>query len=257
MIALLSPAKSLDMDSPCQEVNATQPELLDQSQYLIGKLKKLTAGQIGEMMKISPDLAGLNHNRFQQWSTPFTDKNSKPALLAFRGNVYQGLAAQRFDGKDLAYAQEHVRILSGLYGLLKPLDLMQAYRLEMGTRWKVTPKQTNLYKYWGNTITDKINEASGDEPIINLASNEYFKAINKKELKGEIITCHFQDLKNGEYKSIMTYAKLGRGYMTHFMVKNKIEKAEDLKNFNLKNYGYNDQLSSKNDWVFTRDEVEL
>lgn len=257
MIALLSPAKSLDMDSPCQSVKATQPELLDRSQYLIGKLKKLSAGQIGKMMHINPDLAGLNHNRFQEWSTPFTEKNAKPALLAFRGDVYRGLASHEFDDKDLAFAQDHVRILSGLYGLLKPLDLMQAYRLEMGTRWAVTPKQTNLYKYWGDTITDKINAAVGDEPIINLASQEYLKAVNKKELKSEMITCHFQDLKNGEYKSLMTYAKLGRGYMTHFMVKNKIQKAEDLKDFNLKKYGYNDKLSSKNEWVFTRDEVEL
>ena len=257
MIALLSPAKTLDMDSPCQAVTSTQPDLLDRSEYLMGKLKKLSAEQIGKMMKVNPDIAGLNHNRFQSWSTPFTQKNAKPALLAFRGEVYRGLASHEFNEADLAYAQNHVRILSGLYGLLKPLDLMQAYRLEMGARWAVTPKQTNLYQYWGNTITDKLNEAVGDDPIINLSSIEYFKSINKKELKSKVITCHFQDLKDGEYKSLMTYAKRGRGYMVSFMVKNKIQNPEDLKNFNLKKYSYNDKLSAENEWVFTRDEVEL
>lgn len=255
MIALLSPAKSLDMDSPCQTDQHSQPELLDHSEYLVGKLKKLSARQIGKMMSVNPDIAGLNHDRFQQWSTPFTLKNAKPAMLAFRGDVYRGLASHEFDEKDLAFAQNHVRILSGLYGLLKPLDLMQAYRLEMGTRWAVTPRQTNLYKYWGNIIADKVNEVAGDGPVINLASNEYFKSV--KALKNPVITCHFKDLKNGEYKSLMTYAKLGRGYMTHFLVKNKITKAEDLKNFNLKKYGYNDKLSTADEWVFTRDEVEL
>ena len=257
MIILLSPAKSLDYDIESFSGEATQPVFLKEAAYLTAKLKKFSAAKIGRMMSINPNLAGLNHQRYQEWEAPFTNENAKPAILVFRGDVYRGLSAGEFEEADLKFAQGQVRILSGLYGLLKPLDLMQPYRLEMGTRWAVTPSKSNLYKFWGNTITDEINTSEGSDVIINLASNEYFKAVNKKELKGRIITCHFRDLKNGEYKPLMTYAKLGRGYMTKFIVKNRITNPEDIKAFDLKNYMFNSSLSTENDWVFTRDVVEL
>lgn len=257
MITLLSPAKSLDFDMPAQTEKHSQPELLDNAVYLNAKLRKLSAGQIQKLMSVNGDIASLNHQRFAEWGVPFTMKNAKQAILAFRGDVYRGLDAVNWKESDLEFAQDHIRILSGLYGVLKPLDLMQPYRLEMGTRFKVTPKLTNLYKYWDHTITDTIVEQMDDDTIINLASNEYFKSFKAKDLNKRVITCHFKDLKDGEYKSLMTYAKLGRGYMGRYIVQNRINTAEDLKNFNLKKYGYNESLSDKDNWVFTRDEVEL
>jgi uncharacterized protein len=257
MITLLSPAKTLDFESAAQTKTHTQPEFLENSEYLINKLRKLSARQIGKMMSINTELADLNQARFNSWSLPFNLKNAKQAMLAFRGDVYRGLNATEFNEADLQFAQKHVRILSGLYGLLRPLDLMQPYRLEMGTRWAVTPKTKNLYAYWDSAITEHLVTSLDEPVVINLASNEYFKAVKPKLLGARIITCQFQDFKNGEYKSLMTYAKLGRGYMTNFIIKNKINKAEDLKGFNLKKYTYNDKFSSENEWVFTREEVEL
>jgi cytoplasmic iron level regulating protein YaaA (DUF328/UPF0246 family) len=257
MITLLSPAKSLDFESPAQTKEFSQPEMLEDSAYLNNKLRKLSAGQIQKLMGVNADIATLNHERFNTWQLPFTDKNAKQAILAFRGDVYRGLDAPNWNEDDLKFAQEHVRILSGLYGLLKPLDLMQAYRLEMGTRFKVTPKVTNLYKFWGNKITDKLLTHLDDDVIINLASNEYFKSIKTADINKRIITCHFKDLKNGEYKSLMTYAKLGRGYMTRYIVQNRINDPEEIKGFNLKKYSFNAPMSQENEWVFTRDEVEL
>ena len=257
MITLLSPAKSLNFEDQPQTSTHSQPELLDNSAYLNNKLRKLSARQIQELMGVNADIATLNHQRFNTWEMPFDLHNAKQAILAFRGDVYRGLDATNWGEEDLKFAQDHVRILSGLYGVLKPLDLMQAYRLEMGTRFKVTPKVTNLYKFWGNTIQEKLLEAMDDDVVVNLASNEYFKSVKAKDMGKRIITCHFRDLKNGEYKPVMTYAKLGRGYMTRFIVHNRINNPEDIKGFNLKKYGYNAGLSDENEWVFTRDEVEL
>lgn len=257
MIALLSPAKTLDFNVQEQTKTFTQPRFIEQSEYLIPKLKKLSSTQISKLMKINPDLAELNRQRFADWETPFTPENAKQAILAFRGDVYRGLSADGFSKDDLDFCQDHVRLLSGLYGLLRPLDLIQPYRLEMGLRFKVTETKTNLYKFWGSQISDLLKEDVGEGVILNLASNEYFAAINKKDFEGRIINFHFRDLKNGEYKPLMTYAKLGRGYMTRYLIENRITNPEDLKHFNLKKYSYNDKLSETNEWVFTRDEIEL
>lgn len=256
MIALLSPAKTLDFDVSTP-APSTEPRMVEDSAYLIGKLQKLSARQIGTLMSINPELAALNHDRFAAWHYPFPATEVKPAMLAFRGDVYRGLAADSFSAEDLDFAQEHVRILSGLYGLLRPMDAMLPYRLEMGTRFKVTPSKTNLYKFWEGRIRELLLKDAGDAPLINLASNEYFKALQPKHIKNRIITCHFRQLKNGEYKPLMTYAKHGRGYMTRFIVQNRLTDPEDLKAFNLKQYTFNPRLSAENDWVFTRDVVEL
>lgn len=257
MIALLSPAKTMDFEPQNQTVEFTEPRFLKESEYLIPKLRKLSTRQIEKLMKINPDLAELNRLRFESWHTPFTPQNAKQAILAFRGDVYRGLSAENFNEADLTFAQHKVRLLSGLYGLLRPLDLIQPYRLEMGLRFKVTESKTNLYKFWGSQISDLLKADLAGGMILNLASNEYFAAINKKDFEGRIINFHFRDLKNGEYKPLMTYAKLGRGYMTRYMIENRITNPEDLKNFNLKKYTFNDRLSETNEWVFTRDEIEL
>ncbi len=254
MIILLSPAKSLEFDFDSSEHQTTTPVLLDRADKLAQKLKKYSAKKIGTLMSLSPALSDLNYQRYQDWAVPFND-TAKPALLAFRGDVYRGMGAQTFSKKDLDFAQNHLRILSGLYGVLKPLDLMLPYRLEMGTRMKVTPKVTNLYKYWGDVITDELNkdlEASGSNLIVNVASNEYFKAVNTKKLNGELINCAFKDNKNGEYKAIMTFAKLARGYMSRYLVKNKITDLDGVKAFAEEGYVLNRDLSDGNDLVFTR-----
>ncbi|MCB0761638.1 MAG: peroxide stress protein YaaA [Flavobacteriales bacterium] len=257
MIALISPAKTLDFSPQTQTQEYTLPRFADDAAYLINKLQKLSAAQIGKLMSINNELAQLNYQRFQEWSLPFTAENAKQALLAFRGDVYRGLAADDFSQDDLDFAQEHLRILSGLYGVLRPLDLMQPYRLEMGSRFKVTPTKTNLYKYWDQRIRESLLADAGNEPIINLASQEYFKAVVEKHVPNRIIHCHFRDWKNGQYKSLQTYAKLGRGYMTRYIIKNRINDPEQLKLFNEKNYSFNAGLSNENEWVFTREIVEL
>lgn len=256
MIALLSPAKTLDFDAPAPPAQ-TEPRLLEQSAYLIGKLQKLSAGQVGKLMSINPELAALNHDRFARWQHPYPAGASKAAMLAFRGEVYRGLDADSLSTDDLAFAQDHVRILSGLYGLLRPMDAMLPYRLEMGTRLKVTPKKTNLYKYWDATLRELLEADADGAPLVNLASNEYYKALQPIALTNRVITCHFRQLKNGEYKPLMTYAKHARGLMARFMVQHRITDPEDLKAFNLKQYTFNPRLSDQNDWVFTRDVVEL
>jgi len=255
MIAILSPAKTLDFESALPTEKHTQPDLIDESSYLANKLRKLSARQIKKMMSVSADLADLNHQRYQTWSTPFTPENARQAIYAFKGEAYRGLDAGSYSEDDLDFAQDHLLILSGLYGLLRPLDLMQPYRLEMGTRWAVTPKKRNLYSYWDNRLTEAINaalETHSNQTLINLASNEYFKAIQPAQLKGDLITCHFKDAKGGEYKTIMTFAKQARGLMAQYSIKNKIDRPEGLKEFDLEGYSYNDRLTENNDWVFTR-----
>ena len=256
MIALLSPAKTLDFDAPAPPTQ-TEPRLLEQSAYLVSKLQKLSANQLGQLMGINPDLAALNHDRFARWQYPYPSVAAKAALLAFKGEVYRGLDAGSLDVNDLEFAQNHLRILSGLYGLLRPMDAMLPYRLEMGTRFKVTPKKMNLYTYWGATLRELLEADSSGAPLVNLASNEYYKALQPKQLTNRVITCHFRQQKNGEYKPLMTYAKHARGLMARFLVKHRITDPEDLKAFNLKQYTFNPRLSDQNDWVFTRDVVEL
>jgi cytoplasmic iron level regulating protein YaaA (DUF328/UPF0246 family) len=257
MLLVVSPAKNLDYDSPLATEQFSQPELLEHSQLLIKQCKKLTPADISSLMGISDKLAGLNAARFGEWATPFTQENARQAILAFNGDVYTGLDAKSFSEKDFAFAQQHMRILSGLYGLLKPLDLMQAYRLEMGKKLD-NDRGSNLYQFWGDIITEHLNaaiEAQGDNVLINLASNEYFKSVKKKSLKAEVITPAFKDWKNGQYKMISFFAKKARGLMARYIIENQITDVEQLKGFDVAGYQYSTELSKANDWVFTRKEA--
>ena len=257
MLLVVSPAKNLDYESELTTQQFSQPELLSHSELLIDRCRQLTPADIGSLMSISDKLAGLNAARFGQWSQPFTSDNARPAVLAFNGDVYTGLDANSFTDADFEFAQQHMRILSGLYGLLKPLDLMQAYRLEMGTKLD-TQRGTNLYQFWGEIITDHLNTAiaaQGDSVLVNLASNEYFKAVKKKSLNADIITPAFKDWKNGQYKMISFFAKKARGLMARYIIQNKLTDVEQLKEFDLGGYQYNADLSKANDWVFTRKET--
>jgi len=254
MLLVVSPAKNLDYESSLATEVFTQPELLEQSQQLIKHCLKLTPVQISSLMGISDKLAGLNAARFGEWSLPFSPENSRQAILAFNGDVYTGLDAKTFSDADFEFAQKHMRILSGLYGLLKPLDLMQAYRLEMGSKL-ANDRGANLYQFWGEIITDKANQAlaeQGDEILINLASNEYFKSIKKKSLNAQIITPAFKDWKNGQYKMISFFAKKARGLMARYIIQNQLTNIEQLKGFDLAGYQYSEEFSKGNDWVFTR-----
>jgi len=254
MLLVVSPAKNLDYESPLATEVYTQPELLEQSQQLIKHCLKLTPVQISSLMGISDKLAGLNAARFGEWSLPFSPENSRQAILAFNGDVYTGLDAKTFTDADFEFAQKHMRILSGLYGLLKPLDLMQAYRLEMGSKL-ANDRGANLYQFWGEIITDKAKQAlaeQGDEFLINLASNEYFKSIKKKNLNAQIITPAFKDWKNGQYKMISFFAKKARGLMARYIIQNQLTNIEQLKEFDLAGYQYSEEFSKGNDWVFTR-----
>lgn len=252
LLVLLSPAKKLDFDRDCVALDYRQPAMWDKTTALAKKLKKISAKKIGTLMKLSPNLAGLNYERYQEFEIEQTEKVSKPSMFVFNGEVYTGLEASSFNEKDLNFADKHLRILSGMYGLLKPLDFIQPYRLEMGTKLPVG-KSKNLYEFWGNDISDGINEsATNEDTIINLASNEYFKAAKQKTLKSRIITPVFKDFKNGQLKTIMVYAKKSRGQMANFIVKNQIKEPEEIKAFNKEGYEYNENLSSENEWVFTR-----
>jgi cytoplasmic iron level regulating protein YaaA (DUF328/UPF0246 family) len=256
MLIVVSPAKNLDYDSTPATAVYTQPELLDHAQPLAEVCKTLTPADLSSLMHISDKLAGLNVARFTTWSTPFTTQNAKQAVLAFNGDVYGGLDANSFSEADFDYAQSHLRILSGLYGLLKPLDLMQPYRLEMGTKL-ANSRGKNLYEFWGSVITDKLNDvlSTADQPIlVNLASNEYFKAVKKKQLKGELISPVFKDQKNGQYKVISFYAKKARGLMARYIIQNKITTVEGLKAFDLAGYEYHEAFSTPDAPVFTRAE---
>jgi len=210
--------------------------------------------QIADLMKLSMNLADLNMQRFQDWHTPFTSENAKQAIFAFSGDVYQGLDANSLDADAISFMQDHLRILSGLYGTLRPLDLMQAYRLEMGTKLP-TERGRNLYEFWGSIITDSINSAlseQGDDILINLASNEYFSAVKTTNIKGRIITPVFKELRKGSYRIISFNAKKARGYMSRFIIENRISDPEQLKAFDVADYVYIPDLSSTNEFVFTR-----
>lgn len=258
MLLVVSPAKNLDYESPLATQKYSQPELLDESQVLIDRCVELSPAEISSLMGISDKLAGLNAARFGQWSKPFTTDNARAAILAFNGDVYTGLDAKTLNDDDFDFAQQHMRILSGLYGLLKPLDLMQAYRLEMGSKLN-NVRGANLYQFWGNIITDKLNQAlvdQGDKVLINLASNEYFKAVKKKDIQAEIITPAFKDWKNGQYKMISFFAKKARGLMARYIIENKVANVEQLKSFDSAGYQYDADLSQGNDWVFTRKQAD-
>lgn len=256
MLVVVSPAKNLDYESSPITREFTQPEFLDHSEELIARCRRLSPAKIGSLMKISDKLAGLNADRYASWSAPFNPDNAKQAVLAFNGDVYSGLQANKFSETDFSYAQQHLRILSGLYGLLKPLDLMQPYRLEMGTKLD-TKRGKNLYQFWGDLITNKINHAlveQGDNVLVNLASNEYFKSVNPKSLDGMIVTPTFKDKKNGEYKIISFFAKKARGLMARYIIQNQLTDVSQLQAFDLDGYRFNSKLSKPEQPVFTREE---
>lgn len=258
MLLVVSPAKKLDFESPVNTQNFTQPSLLKHSQALMDECVKLSPADIASLMSLSDKLAGLNAARFGQWSTPFTVDNARQAVLAFNGDVYAGLDAASFSEDDFTFAQKHFRILSGLYGLLKPLDLMQPYRLEMGTKL-ATERGPNLYHFWGDIITNELNKALAEQQdgiLINLASTEYFKSVKKKQVAATIITPAFKDWKNGQYKMISFFAKKARGMMARYIIQHKLTELEQLKNFDSAGYAYNADLSKGNDWVFTRKIVD-
>ncbi|MEJ2418024.1 MAG: peroxide stress protein YaaA [Exilibacterium sp.] len=259
MLTVISPAKTLDYETPPPTRIATKPEFLDDSQILIDELRQLAPQDIAKLMGISDKLALLNYDRFHSWHCPFTQTNAKQALLAFKGDVYTGLEAENFDSGDFKFAQKCLRILSGLYGLLRPLDLMQAYRLEMGTRFK-NSRATDLYGFWGEKITEALNRqlrASNSETLVNLASNEYFKSVRPQHLNAEVITPVFKDFKGGQYKVISFFAKKARGMMSAFIIKNRLQHADALKEFDVAGYCFNQSLSRGGELVFTRKEAGL
>ncbi len=254
MLMIISPAKTVDFETPALGKTFTLPEFLSRSQELIDTLREKDSFEIAELMKISMKLADLNNLRFREWETPFTPENAKQALFAFRGDVYRGLDADTLDEGSIDFAQGHLRILSGLYGLLRPLDMMQPYRLEMGTRL-ANERGKNLYDFWGSSLTEALNRAlkeQGDTILINLASNEYFKAVVVKELAAEIITPVFKEKRGDSYKIISFSAKKARGLMSRYIIDHRISDPEQIKNFDLEDYAYNPALSSGNSWVFSR-----
>lgn len=256
MIIVISPAKSLDFKTPAVIPDFTIPEFLNESEKLVGRLKTYSPKKLSVLMGISADLGELNFKRFQEWQLPFTPENSKQAILAFNGDVYQGLNATTLSKENFETAQSKLRILSGLYGVLKPFDLIQPYRLEMGTKLKYY-KSKDLYSFWNPLITKKINEAvshSGNKILVNLASNDYFKSIDKKKLKAEIVTPDFKEFKNGKYAMISFFAKRARGLMTRFIIENNISDTADLLAFDAEGYSFNSRLSKQGNPVFTREQ---
>lgn len=254
MLIVISSAKILDFNPHRIAHDYTQPVFLNQSEQLMGSLRKLRPKEISELLDVNSSIAALNFERYANWHVPFTPENAKQAILTFKGEVYRGLRAWTLSNDDLAYAQDHLRILSGLYGLLRPLDLMQPYRLEMGIKLK-TNKASDIYRFWGDSITEKLNEALKpmEKPVlINLASAEYFKVINKKKLAATIITPEFMEGKQGQYKSIVVYLKKARGMMSRFILKHQLTDPEDIKGFDEEGYLYNPRLSKGNNWIFTR-----
>ncbi|WP_298881549.1 peroxide stress protein YaaA [uncultured Polaribacter sp.] len=252
MKIIISPAKSLDFESKVATSLHTQPRFLEQSEKLNKKLKTISKKKLSELMKISDDLARLNYDRNQEWETPFTSENAKQAIYAFTGEVFRGIDVNSLEEEKLPLLQNNLRILSGLYGLLKPLDLIQPYRLEMGTRLKVGRRE-NLYKFWDDTLAKSLNEElNDDELLINLASSEYFKAVPKKVLKVPMITPVFRDFKNGQYKTIMTFAKKARGLMVRYIIDNNVKTIEELKGFDVDKYRFSEEMSTETELVFTR-----
>jgi cytoplasmic iron level regulating protein YaaA (DUF328/UPF0246 family) len=257
MLTLLSPAKSLDYESPLLTERSTQPRLKADTTALIDQLKGFSSEEIGKLMSVSDKLASLNHERFQDFVSSFTKKNSRQAILAFVGDVYQGMALTDWTADDFVTAQDNIRILSGLYGVLRPLDLMQPYRLEMGTSLK-NARGKNLYEFWGDRITELLNadlKKLNSDVIVNLASNEYFSAVNPSKLNGTLISPVFKDEKNGNYKIISFYAKKARGMMANFIVKNELKEARDLLDFNTVGYCYDAESSTEAKPVFLRSEA--
>jgi cytoplasmic iron level regulating protein YaaA (DUF328/UPF0246 family) len=255
MLMVLSPAKTLDYETPPVISRYSQPEFLDHSQILMAQLRDLTPAQLAELMHLSDKLAGLNAARFGSWQPEFSPANAKQALLAFKGDVYTGLDAESFSEDDFTFAQQHLRMLSGLYGLLRPLDLMRPYRLEMGTKLN-NVRGKDLYAFWGDHISQWLNQAlqkQGDDVLLNLASQEYFSAVRPKVLNARIIDTEFKDLKNGQYKIISFYAKKARGLMARWVIQERLTDPQGLKDFQQQGYRYSAKDSSSDKLVFLRE----
>ena len=256
MFFVLSPAKNLNEKAPAPVKEFTQPDLLAEAEILMRQLRELAPQQIAELMHVSDKIALLNAERNAEWHTPFTPDNAKQAVFMFNGDVYEGIAADTLKPEQIQYLQQHVRLLSGLYGILRPLDLMQPYRLEMGTAFANT-RGKNLYEFWGDIITNLLNDTlaqAGSDILVNLASQEYFKSVNTKKLKARLITPVFKDEKNGKYKIISFYAKRARGLMVRYAAEHNITDPEMLKNFDYEGYSFNAAASNESEWVFMRKE---
>ncbi len=254
MLTVISPAKTLDFESQGITTKSSKAQFPERTQRLVATLRKQSPKQLEKLMGISPTLAQLNARRFREWCNEADIHNSRQAILAFKGDVYLGLAVENYNQRDFNFAQKNLRILSGLYGVLRPLDLIQPYRLEMGT--KICPEQVkNLYEFWTDDITNGLCADLGkhrNKSLINLTSKEYFRSINPELLPGKVITPVFKDLSNGTYRVLSFFAKKARGHMATFIVKNRINKPDDIKSFNVDGYQYNEDLSKEYDWVFTR-----
>lgn len=258
MLVVISPAKTLDYETPAITASYSLPDYLDDSAELISQLRQLSPPEVSDLMGISAKLGDLNFGRYLNWQPEFTPDNAKQSVLAFKGDVYTGLDAESLSEEQLQWAQNHLRILSGLYGLLRPLDLMQPYRLEMGTKFANT-RGKNLYEFWGDKVTEGLNRelgALGGQVLVNLASNEYFKSVKPKGLNAEVITPVFKDWKNDKYKIISFFAKKARGLMSRYIIEHQIEDHEQLKQFDVAGYSYNPAMSSAREWVFTREAAE-
>jgi cytoplasmic iron level regulating protein YaaA (DUF328/UPF0246 family) len=256
MIFLISPAKTLDFESSSLTSEVTSAEFLTESKELISVMRNYDWQGLHKLMGVSENIAKLNVQRFKDWVLPFTAQNAKQAVFAFKGDVYTGLAVETMTKTELNFIQSHLRILSGLYGLLKPMDLMQAYRLEMGTKIK-EDHFTSLYDFWGDKITTCLNKELGDESVlVNLASNEYYKSVQAKNINARIVTPVFKDFKGGKYKIISFYAKKARGLMVRYAADHQISKVESLKDFNYAGYYFSEEESTESSWVFLRDTVK-
>ncbi|MDD2797994.1 MAG: peroxide stress protein YaaA [Bacteroidales bacterium] len=255
MLIVISPAKNVDFKTPPPISLYSQPDFVKSSKILIHRLFDLSARDLAKLFNVNPSIAQLNYERYRSWRLPFTLENAKQAAFAFNGEVYNGLKAKTLSVSNIEYAQDHLRILSGLYGVLRPLDLIQPYRLEMGIPLD-TENANNLYEFWGDRITKAIAKAikhSGDEQVlINLSSHEYFKSVQRKKLKARVIDIEFNEMKNGKFKPIIVYTKKARGMMARFIIENKIGNPEELKLFDVERYGFAEELSTENKWVFVR-----
>jgi cytoplasmic iron level regulating protein YaaA (DUF328/UPF0246 family) len=254
MKVIISPAKSIEYKPINNEGNYSIPHFLKEAEGLVKKLKKISSKELGEMMHISSDLSDLNFQRYQNWESPNDKKDSNfPCIAGFNGEAFKGLNTWSMDNELLLKTNEKLRVLSGLYGVLKPLDVIYPYRLEMGTKWQINPSTKGLYSFWGTKIADFLNEdLTGNEVLINLASTEYFKAVDLKKLKSKVITPIFKDFKNGKFKVIMMYAKHQRGAMARYIIENDLKTLEELKLYNGDGYSFDVKASTEKEWVFVR-----
>jgi len=254
MLITLSPSKGQDFETPALSKTYSKPQALKDSELLIKELRKIRQQDIQQLMSVSENIARLNTDRYKSFKTPFTPKNAKQAIFAFKGDVYSGIDIEEYSDADLEYAQNHLRILSGLYGCLRPLDLIQPYRLEMKTKLH-NVRGENLYQFWGDRITDKLNnvlEKQKQPVLVNLASNEYFKSVKPKQLKGRLLNINFKETKDGKTRVVAIFAKRARGMMTDFILRNRIEKPEDIKKFKQGGYRFHKELSDDKQWTFER-----